>query len=130
MLPITASAIVKDYYLIGEGTHIQVYDRASLNHVTRQQLLHDQAIHGFTNSLSRSCSHEYYAWGGRQIRRFIIRRSGSIVSVDLGPLIGIPDWLLQVVVSPDIEAFGFDALFVTAHNVLFGLQRQVGNDSQ
>ena len=102
---------------------MQVYDRVSLKHVTRQRILHDQAIHGFTDSLSRSCGREFHAWGGKQIRKFIIGRSDSTASIKLSTLLWVPDWLLQVVTSPNIETLGFDAICVTAHNVLFGLQR-------
>ena len=130
LLPITASAITKDYYLIGEGTHVQIYDRISLKHVTRQRILDDQAIHGLTDSLSRSSSYEFFAWGGRQIRKFIIWKSNSTASVELSPLIGIPDWLLQVVASSDVKALGFHAILITAHNVLFGLRGLIGVESQ
>ena len=129
MLPITATAITKDHYLVGEGTHVQIYERASLKHVIKQKILNDQVVHGFAHCLIPSYACEVYAWGGRQIRKITIAKSESTDSIQLGSVNVISDWILQVVSFNSGESLGFEVLLLTAHNVLLGL-RKVIKDGQ
>ena len=129
MLPITALAIIEDHYLIGEGTHIVVYERTTSKYVTRQKLLSNQSIHGFTDCLVLPYVYEIYAWGGRQIRKITITKTKTTDSIKVGPLIATADWLLQVTSFSSAESLGFEVLLLTAHNVLLGL-RGIKKDGQ
>ena len=115
--------------MIGEGTHIVVYERSTFKYITRQKILNNQPIHGFTDCLTSAYAYEIYAWGGRQIRKIIITKTKSTDSIKVGPLIATSDWLLQVASFCSGESLGLEVLLLTAHNVLLGL-RKVSKDDQ
>ena len=108
--------------MLAEGTRIRIYERATFKYVTDQQVLEDQAIHGFTDFKILPYAYEFYVWGGRQIRKITILKTKPIDSIKLGPIAVVADWLLKAVNLISEKALGLKALLLTAHNTLLGLR--------
>ncbi|KAF2840451.1 WD40 repeat-like protein [Patellaria atrata CBS 101060] len=115
----------EEYLLAGVGPFIRCIHKDSASLVWTHQVFKDQAIHGI---VAHSREGIAIIWGAELVRLVTLGASNNVhsirsVSLCLGPLIRVGDWVLDIEFSSPSEDRSciqtLKAALITAHNALF-----------
>ncbi|KAL8920836.1 MAG: hypothetical protein Q9208_006008 [Pyrenodesmia sp. 3 TL-2023] len=128
--PVTALAFAKFrsrlLLLAGEGPYLKVFDHETTRLLDAVRVFESQAVHGITTSEFSGSSNgatvvKLLVWGNRCLRLGQLHDDAATAKpkmvLELRQEVQADDWILDVCFLPD----GSDAVFVTAHDVVFHL---------
>ncbi|WEW59664.1 WD repeat-containing protein 6 [Emydomyces testavorans] len=146
-LPITAIQVLKvlchKLILSGHGPYLFITDEISSQTLGRGRVFQRNNVHGIQILdycvSGPECSSRVFVWGGQSLRTLEINIKGSSVIecvslCILGAEFISPDWILDVTFQGSAGRYpeplsSYKGCLITAHNVIFGLELELGQDS-